>query len=319
MDRLVLIDGNAIIHRAYHAYPLSILTSQGELVNAVYGFTSILLTTLYQLKPKYAAVAFDKKGPTFRHKKYPGYKAHRPKMDQELINQFERVRQVVQTLNLPIFEISGFEADDTIASLAQQAKNQEVVIATGDQDILQLINPQIKVFLPARGKKSAILFNQEVFQQKYGFKPQYLVDFKSLAGDASDEIPGVKGIGPKTAQKLIQAWGTMEQIYQNLNQKKSLPFLKETIRQKLLAGFESAKLSKYLAKIVTDIPLKFNLKDCLLLDYNQKKALQLFEELEFKTLIKKLPLNWQEIRKEKTDNLSEAINQKNNDEQMELF
>jgi len=315
MDRLVLIDGNAFIHRAYHAYPFSLLTSEGELVNAVYGFTSILLTIFQQLKPKYALVAFDRKEPTFRHKIYAGYKAHRPKMDKELINQFSRIYEIVQVLNIPIFEKSGFEADDVLGTLAKQSQQQETVIATGDQDILQLINQKTKVFFPSSRKKGARMINEETFKEKYGFPPQFLIDFKALAGDSADEIPGVKGVGPKTAQKLIQAWGNLENIYQNLKANISFNGLKNNLKKKLLAEEKTAFLSRKLATIITNVPLNLNLQKCQLLNYNQQKAEMLFKKLEFNTLIKKLPpRNWQE----KKENIKTVL-KKEPKKQMALF
>jgi len=209
MERLVLIDGHALLHRAYHAYP-PLTTSKGDMVNAVYGFTSILLSVLKQLKPKYVAVTFDKKAPTFRHKEYKGYKASRPKIDDELKVQIPKIFSVVQAFNMPIFAKDGFEADDLIGTLAKQAKIDEVMIVTGDRDALQLVDEKIKVFIPGRSRQPVQVFDPEKFRKKYGFEPELLVDFKALAGDASDDIPGVKGIGGKGAQKLIQKFGTLE-------------------------------------------------------------------------------------------------------------
>lgn len=300
-DKLVLIDGNAILHRAYHAYP-PLTTSKGELINAVYGFTSILLTVLKQIKPKYVAVTFDKKAPTFRHIEYKAYKAHRPKMDEELVGQINRVHEVVRTLNMPIFEIDGFEADDVIGSLAKQSHNIETIIVTGDYDTLQLVNKNVRVMMPPRGKKPAAIFNKEAVIKKYGFTPKYIVDFKALVGDASDGIPGVTGIGPKTATDLINQFGTIENIYRKLgitlDKKKATRKspIKTSVLQKLFDGAELAKLSKRLATIVTDVPIKLNLEKCRLLDYDRKKAIGLFEELEFRTLINRLPSkSWEEI------------------------
>jgi len=323
-NRFLLIDGNAIVHRAYHAYPQTLRTSKGELINAVYGFTSILLSVLKDLRPKYVAVAFDLKGPTFRHKKFKGYKASRPEMDEELVDQLDRVKQVVSTLNIPIFEKKGFEADDVIGTLALQAKvpnlksqisnlksatqktelensktlklpdskNLGIIIATGDRDALQLIDNHVKVYLPARGKKPAELVGRKEFIKKYRFEPERLVDLKALAGDASDEIPGVKGVGPKTATDLIVRFGDLKSIY------KSLDEIKESVRLKLVKDKKKAFLSYELAEIETAVPIKLKLKKCKLADYDRDKVLELFEELEFRTLISRLPDDgWQEMVK----------------------
>jgi len=353
MDKLVLIDGNAILHRAYHAYP-PLTTSKGELINAVYGFTSILLTVLKQIKPKYVAVTFDKKAPTFRHIEYKAYKAHRPKMDEELVGQIDRVHEVVRTLNMPIFEIDGFEADDVIGTLAKKVvdinvianfslrkrklpkvkqacygagksaktKELEVIIVTGDYDTLQLVNKNVRVMMPPRGKQPAAIFNKEAVIKKYGFTPNYIIDFKALVGDASDGIPGVTGIGPKTATDLINQFGTIENIYRELgitlDKKKATrkSQIKTSVLQKLFDGAELAKLSKRLATIVTNVPLKLNLEKCRLLDYDRKKAIELFEKLEFRTLINRLPSeSWEEIIKEKPVEKE----QEKKEEQMGLF
>ena len=296
MSRLVLVDGNAIVHRAYHAYPQTLRTSKGELINAVYGFTSILLSVLKDLKPKYVAVAFDLKGPTFRHKKFKGYKASRPEMDEELVSQLDRVKQVVSTLNIPIFEEQGYEADDVIGTLAQKAKlessktlklsnskNLEIIIVTGDKDALQLIDNHVKVYLPARGKRPAELVGRKEFIKKYRFEPERLVDLKALAGDTSDEIPGVKGVGPKTATDLIVRFGDLQGIYKNLDE------IKDSVRSKLTGDKNKAFLSYELAEIETGVPIKLKLKKCKLADYDREKVLELFEELEFRTLISRLP------------------------------
>jgi len=283
MERLVLIDGNALLHRAYHAYPQTLRTGKGELTNAVYGFTSILLTVFRQLKPKYAVMAFDLPKPTFRHRKYKAYKAHRPKIDQELKEQIPRAHQIVETLNIPIFEVEGYEADDVIGTLAGNSQTLKTIIVTGDKDALQLINNRVKVFMPGRGKRPARMVDRKAFLKEYGFEPRLLVDYKALVGDPSDAIPGVKGIGPKTATKLIVKFGSLRDIYDNLDR------LDVKTRQRLTNQEEQAKLSYKLAQIITQVPLEFNLEKSRLLDYDRQKVEALFEELEFRTLMARLP------------------------------
>jgi DNA polymerase-1 len=296
MKRLVLIDGHAILHRAYHAFPSTLKTRRGELVNAVYGFTRILLTVLEDLKPNFLAVAFDLPGPTFRHQEYVGYQIQRPEMDRELAGQIERVYQMVKTLNIPIFTSPSFEADDVIGTLAKQAalKNVEVMIVTGDKDIMQLVNKKVRVYAPKKGFAEPEIFDEKKVKIFLGVTPKKIIDYKALVGDASDNYPGVSGIGPKTAVELLNQYGDLKTIYKNLKKIKSL------LAQKLEDGQENAYLSQKLATIVTKVPLKLNLKACLVHDYDHQKAIKLFEELEFKSLINKLP-GIKKVKEEKKD------------------
>ncbi|PIS08794.1 hypothetical protein COT75_04910 [Candidatus Beckwithbacteria bacterium CG10_big_fil_rev_8_21_14_0_10_34_10] len=286
MERLLLIDAHAILHRAYHAFPKTLKTKKGELTNAVYGFTSIILTGFKQLKPKYAAIAFDLPKPTFRHRKFKGYKAKRPKTDEELINQIPRAYEIIKVLNIPFFVKEGYEADDIIGTLAKKAgqnKKIEVVILTGDRDALQLIDNKIKVFLPGRGKRPSLMFDKKAFLNQYLFEPRRLIDYKALAGDSSDNIPGVRGVGPKTATNLITKYGSLKEIYNNLER------IEEKVRIKLIKEKKIAFLSYDLAEIQINLNLKLDFKKSILKDYNQTKTISLFEELEFKSLIYRLP------------------------------
>ncbi len=298
--RLVLIDGFSILHRAYHAYPISMVTSKGEVVNAVYGFTRILLKIVDDLKPSHLAVAFDLPKPTFRHKEYIGYQVQRPKMDKELEGQIERTRQVLKVLNVPLFAKEGYEADDVIGALAKQAvpkrgkrKKLEVVIVTGDRDLLQLVRPGVRLYLPKRTFGEAKLYDSKKTKKLMGIEPERIVDYKALVGDASDNYPGVKGIGPKTAVSLLKEFGDLDRIYKNKSK------IAERVVKKLTEGKESAKLSRKLAKIVENVPVKLALKGCRLHDYDPEKVRGLFEELEFKSLLNKLPGMKQELRSKK--------------------
>lgn len=285
MKRLVLIDGHAILHRAYHAFPKTLTTRRGERINAVYGFSRMLLKVIEDLKPDYLATAFDLPKPTFRHKEFIGYQAKRPQMDAELKNQIERVWQVVKSLAMPVFTKEGFEADDVIGTLAKQAakKNIEVVIVTGDRDMMQLVDEKIKIYAPIRGFSGAELFSSQKVKNLLGVWPKQVVDYKALAGDASDNYSGVPGIGPKTAIKLLAKYKNLDKVLKKINQ------IEPKVAKKLVEGLESAALSRKLARIVTDAPVKLNLKACRVHDYDQEKAIKLFEELSFKSLIKKLP------------------------------
>jgi len=300
MEKLVLIDGHALLHRAYHAFPTTLRTRKGEIINAVYGFTRILLTVLKELQPEYVAVAFDLPVPTFRHQEYVGYQVQRPEMDKELKNQIQRVWEVVETLNIPIFTAPGFEADDVIASLVKQAQKKfkipcskqrrgrnskfEIIIVTGDRDIMQLVGERVKVYAPGKGFSEGEFFDRQKVKEILGVWPEQIIDYKALVGDSSDNYPGVPGIGPKTAVKLLEKYGSLENIYKTIKQLDN-----ETIRKKLIAGKESAQLSKKLATIVTNAPVKLNLRACRLKDYDPEKVRRLFEELEFKSLLNKLP------------------------------
>lgn len=287
MPRFVLVDGNALLHRAFHATP-PLTTSKGELVNAVYGFTNMLLKSWDDLKPDYMAIAWDKKAPTFRHQEYTQYKATRGPADETLSSQYDRVHQVVNALGVPEFGLNGYEADDLIGTLARQAveeeKEIEVIILTGDRDIMQTINDQVKVLMPKKTLTDVGLYGVAEFVDRFGFQPIQMIDYKALAGDASDNIPGVPGIGDVSATKLIKQFGQIEEIYKLEN----LATLPERMQKLLAEGSESAAMSKRLATIDITAPIKLDFKDCEVKDYNQKKVVDLFRELEFKTLVNKL-------------------------------
>lgn len=287
MKRFCLIDGNAVLHRAFHATP-PLTTSKGELVNAVFGFTSMLLSSIQSLKPDYIAIAWDMKAPTFRHQAYTQYKATRPEMDSALGDQYQRVHQIVDALNIPEFELSGYEADDLIGTLALQALEHadlEVVIITGDRDIMQMIRPRIQVLMPRKSLNDVALYGEKEFTEKFGFRPLQLIDYKALAGDASDNIPGVPGVGDVTATKLIKEFSDLDTIYKPSN----LATLPERTQKLLAEGAESAKMSQQLATIDTNAPIKLELEKCIAHDFDRAKAVQLFTEIEFKTLINRLP------------------------------
>ena len=291
---LVLFDGNAIIHRAYHAFqtsrsPVRLTVSKtGEVVSAVYGFTQMLLKTLNDLKPTHCAIAFDKKGPTFRHQLFDQYKAHRPPAPPELISQLGRVRQMVEAFRIPIFELDGYEADDILGTLSYQASQQDIdtVIITGDADAMQLVSPHVKVLYPEHRKSfsDATLFDEAAVTRKYSVEPEQIADLKGLAGDPSDNIPGVPGVGAKTAVKLLQQFGTVENIYDHIEEV-TPPRLQEILRQ----NEESARQSKELATIVTRAPVELSLADCQANQYDRGEVSELFRELEFFRLHDRLP------------------------------
>lgn len=288
MARLVLIDAHSIIHRAYHAIP-PLTTTKGELVNAVYGFASTLLKVFAELKPDYVAVAIDLPTPTFRHEKYKEYKATRVETDKALSPQFEKTHAILDAFNIPFFGVEGFEADDLLGTLAQKADHRidEVIIVTGDRDALQLVSDKVKVYMPGRTMADTVIYDKERVKNRFGLEPGQLIDFKALAGDATDNIPGVSGVGEVTATKLLAEFGTLKNLYKNLGK------VPEKVRSKLEAGKDDAFLSKQLVTILKNIPIKFDLDKCELGDYDKQKVVEIFKDFEFKSLISRLPASSQ--------------------------
>ena len=307
MSKLVLVDGHAVFHRAYHALP-PLTTSRGELVNAVFGFTSMLLRAIADIKPDYIAVAFDRAEPTFRHQEYTAYKAHRIAAPDELHEQLPRVKEVLETLNIPIFELAGYEADDIIGTLVKQAtengvKGLEVIIVTGDRDTLQLVRPLVKIYTPGKSFSQAVYYDEKIVKDKYGFEPKQLIDFKAIAGDKSDNIPGVRGIGEVGAVKLIKEYGSVEEVYKNLDK------IPEKTRKLLEESAEQAVMSKKLATIDLETPIKLELAKCVLSDYDKKGAEKLFLSLEFRSLIPKLPGHEEKMKNRQSSHPNELEDQ----------
>lgn len=284
MSKLVLIDGNAIIHRAYHAMP-ALTANDGSPINAVYGFISMLLRIIQDLKPTHIAVAWDTPKPTFRHAEYTNYQAHRPRMESDLSSQFSVARDVLKAMNIPQFSLEGFEADDVIGTISKQCMGEcEVVIVTGDRDILQLVSDKdkIRVFMPTKGISQGKVYHDNDVIERMGVKPSQIIDFKALVGDPSDNYPGVTGIGPKTAIDLIEKFETLENIYDNLWQ------IPEKTASKLASGAEPAGISQKLATIVRDVPITFHLKDSADWDIKSRKVLDLFKKIGFRTLTERV-------------------------------
>lgn len=291
--RFVIVDGNALIHRAYHAIP-PLNTKEGLSVNAVYGFTSILLKILSDLKPSHIAVSFDVAGGTFRDEIYEDYKATRERADDDLYDQIPLCYEVVEALDIPIFTKEGFEADDVIGTLVTEFETKdsglESVIVTGDKDMLQLVDDQTKVYLLRKGMSDFQLFDEAAVQDKFGFKPRMIIDYKALMGDSSDNIPGVKGVGKKTAEVLLSEVGDLETIYDLL--KKDELEAKPAVIRKLTEGEDDAWMSYELATIVTDVKgLNFTLKDALIGEFNKDRVLEVFSRFEFVSFMKRLPGN----------------------------
>jgi len=254
METLLLVDGNALLYRAYHAFPQTLTTSKGDPIGATYGFTRILLSTVKQLKPDCVAVCFDPRGGTFRDALYDQYKANRSAMPEDLASQIERTHQVVEYLEYPIYMAPGFEADDAIGTLAQQT-DSKVIILTGDQDIIQLVTDRIHVYTPGTWPKVPVMYTPEKVKEKYGFDPIQMIEYKALRGDPSDNIPGVPGIGEVTGKDLVARFGTLENLYKNLDS----PDIKPAVKKKLEEHKDMAFLSHELATIRTDAPVKLDI------------------------------------------------------------
>lgn len=283
--RLFLIDGSALFYRAYFAFIRNpLFNSKGENTSAIFGFANSLLKILSDEKPEYLAVIFDTKEPTFRHKKYKKYKATRQKMPEEMADQYPRIVELVEALNIPLIEKAGYEADDIIATLAKQAEKQGIVsyLVTGDKDFLQLLSPLVKRYNIRPGRDVEILDDKSLLEQ-YELKPAQVVDYLALVGDSSDNIPGVKGVGEKTAKELIKEFSSLDILYENLDR---IP--KKSLQEKLKTDKDHAYLSRELVTIDTNVPVKLDLEQMKIKEINVPKVIRLFEELEFRSLLKQV-------------------------------
>lgn len=312
--KLLIIDGNAIIHRSFHALPPTLRTKDGLLVNAVYGFTSFLLKALLEFRPDYVILTLDKAGPTFRHEVYTEYKATRVKAPDELYEQIPIIKKVATSFDIPIFEKSGFEADDLIGSLSLQAKqhkNLETIVITGDLDTLQLVDEVTKVYTMSRGLSDSILYDEQKVKERYQLSPQQIIDYKALAGDPSDNIPGAKGIGSKTATELLLEFKNINSIYQAVSQNNKK--IKLRTLELLTVSKENVFLSKDLATINRQAPIELSLEQAKFNHFDVNKVLALFNALEFRSLLKKVSELQNTLQKNKTDNqpqTNEKIKQK---------
>jgi len=282
----ILFDGNALVHRAFHALPPLTVPKTGEMINAVQGFASTLLKLLRENKPDYWAIAFDRHAPTFRHDMFDQYKAQRPPTPQELVTQINRVHELAAAFNLPIFEMDGYEADDIIGTLSKQAAARDIdtLIVTGDNDMLQVVQPGIRVMSPRKGFADTVIYDEPAVLEKYSLNPTQLISYKALVGDASDNIPGVKGIGDKTAVKLLQQFNDLDGIYAHIDEVEP-----ERIRSLLQAGKDQVAQNRELAAIVTDVPVPFDIDSCAVSSYDRTKVVELFRELGFSSMLARLP------------------------------
>lgn len=281
--KFMILDGNSLIYRAFYAIPL-LTTGEGTFTNAVYGFVNMLLKIINDEKPQCVAVAFDKGKITFRNEQFDQYKGHRKPTPDELRPQFALAKEVLAAMNIPVYELEGFEADDLIGTLTQKAEQQGFnnLIVTGDRDTLQLISSKTEVLLTKKGISETEKYDLAKVEERYGLSPDQVIDLKGLMGDSSDNIPGVPGVGEKTGLKLIQDFGSIEQLYENLDS------LSPKMRDKLETNRDMAFLSKQLATIVRDVPYEIDLSHCQYCEPDYEALLGLFRKLEFRTLIKSL-------------------------------
>lgn len=283
-EKIVIIDGNSLMNRAFYALP-PLTNSKGAHTNAVYGFTNMLLKIMNDEKPDFIAAAFDRKAPTFRHIEYAEYKAGRKKMPPELGEQFPVIKEVLKAFKIGIYEIDGFEADDIIGTVARECEaKMDVVIYTGDRDALQLITDNVKVAITKKGITEMDIYDEKAMLERYEVTPKQFIDVKGLMGDSSDNIPGIPGVGEKTAVKLIKEFGSIEQLINNVDKVsgKKIKELIDTYR-------EQAVFSKKLATIVTDVPVEFDINEIKIKSPDYEKLADIFSELEFKSLIDRIP------------------------------
>lgn len=291
MEKLILIDGSGLIYRSFYAVPPFMRSPAGVQTNAVFGFANILLSIISTQKPDFLAVAWDKRGPTFRHEAFAEYKATRTAAPDELYAQIPLVKELVKTFTIPTFEAAGFEADDiiaTIAALTKSQKNLELLVATGDFDIFQVVRDDVKILYPTKGFKAAEIFGTSDIVKKYGIHPEQIPDYKGIAGDASDNIPGVHGIGDKGAISLLTEFGSLENVYENL------PKVREVLRKKLEASREQAFMSKELATLRLDVPVDFDLEACRVKNFSTRNVREAFAAFGFKSLLKRVDEVWGE-------------------------
>ncbi|MBP9814055.1 hypothetical protein KBC80_02570 [Candidatus Woesebacteria bacterium] len=287
MNRLVLIDGNAALHRAYHSIP-PMRDPTDRPVNAVYGFTAMLIKIVADLKPTHIAVAFDRAAPTFRKLMYAGYQSKRPKMDDDLSSQIDIVHEMLHAFAIPTYEHDGFEADDVIGTIAQRhSEVGQIIIVTGDRDILQLVQDEkVLVYMPTKGLSEGRVYSESDVRERLGVAPKEIPDYKAFAGDSSDNYPGVPGIGPKSAITFIADFGSVENLYKHLEEARKK--YSEGVMKKLTDGKNSAFLSKDLATIRINAPVEFHEKDCRYRSFDTPNVHAVLTALSFPSLMRRI-------------------------------
>lgn len=287
--RLLIIDSNALLHRAFHALP-PLKTKSGQETGAVYGFLLTLFKAIKDLNANYIVACFDTKAKTFRHEKFENYKAHRPQTPSEIVSQIPIAKEILKALSIPVYAKEGFEADDLIATIASIAPADAIYIVSGDLDNLQLVNDKIKVYTLGKGIKDTVIYDRMKVRERFGVEPSQMNDFKALIGDASDNIPGVAGIGKKTAAEIIERYGTIKNLYDELSTDTAV--LKPRVKEALKKDKENAFMSRELVEMKKDIDVDFNIERCKFdpsgVGFDKKQVEQIFQKLEFKSLINKM-------------------------------
>ena len=300
----MLLDGYGLVYRGYFALP-PLTTSRGELVNGVFGFASIVLRGIADLQPDYLAVSFDLPGPTFRHEQYAEYKATRQRMPDDLRDQFPKVREVVKALRIPVYEMQGYEADDVIGTITKQLEgneNVETTIVTVDLDMLQLVTPRTRLMTTRSGVENTVMYDVAKIEERFGLRPDQMVDYKALKGDPTDNIPGVPGVGEKTAAKLIRDFGDLDTLFAQVGE-----VTPEKLRDKLVEHREQIEMGRELSRIVRDLPIELDLEAARLRDYDRDTVVRLFREYEFRTLIERLPPMAGETAQQRSDSLRSVV------------
>ncbi|HKK19909.1 MAG TPA: 5'-3' exonuclease H3TH domain-containing protein [candidate division Zixibacteria bacterium] len=283
---LYLIDGSAIVYRSYFAFIRNpLINSKGENTSATFGFINSLLKIINDEKPDYLAIVFDTPKPTFRHEQYKEYKSTRAKMPEDLVVQLPRIRQAAEALNIPVYELEGYEADDVIGTIATRAASDgfDVWCVTGDKDYFQLVKDNLRIYYPKSGSSDADKMGREEVKAKFGVYPEQVIDKLALMGDNSDNVPGIPGIGPKTADSLLEQFGTLEKVLEGHDQIKA-----KGVREKVSSNKDSAIMSRELVTILTTTPIDYELDDLKRRDVNYEAAKKLFLELEFSRLLKQV-------------------------------
>jgi DNA polymerase-1 len=289
-EKIIVIDSNALLHRAFHALP-PLTNKSGQETGAVYGFLLTFFRAVKDLQANYVVACFDTKAKTFRHEKFDGYKAQRPVTPGGIISQIPITKEVLASFKIPVFAKDGYEADDLIATICTLAPKQksdlEIYILSGDLDNLQLVNENVKVYTLGKGIKDAVIYDINKVRERFGVDPNQMVELKALTGDPSDNIPGVLGIGKKTAAEIVQKYGTVQNLYNELSTDTAV--LKPKIKEALKLNKETAFLSRHLVETKKDVDIDFKIDDCKFSDYDKKEVEEVFKKLEFNSLINRLP------------------------------
>ena len=284
--RLIVIDSNALLHRAFHALP-PLSTKSGQETGAVYGFLLTLFKAINDLKPDYIVACFDTKMPTFRHEMFKDYKAQRPVTPSGIVSQIPITKEVLEVFKIPVFAKEGVEADDLIATICAKTPSLEIYIVSGDLDNTQLVSENIKVYTLGKGIKDTVIYDINKVRERFGVEPEQMVDFKALTGDASDNIPGVEGIGKKTAAEIIQKYGGIKNLYSELSTDTAV--LKPKVREALKKNKESALMSRDLAQMKNDVDIDFKIDDCKFGNFDRNTVKEIFRKLEFNSLVSRIP------------------------------